>query len=356
MSEPRETAVGAADVDKSYFESSEDRIHYDLLTQVASLYYEREMTQAEIGEALGLSRVKVYRLLKEAKDKGAVQIVVNWRIERVGSLERAITEFFSLRDAVIVRKPLDPGYPLLRCLGQAVTTYLEPYLSGKGKTTMAVCVGRSTFEVINAIAVNRKANVRVVEAIGSIPAAPRELDGTELVRGLAEKLGGQATYLTSPLFADDAEAAAVLRRQQGIDRTLAAARAADLALVGIGNLDPAVSTFVRAGFATPEELNALAGEGAVGDIAGRVFTLSGELHSCDFNKRIIGITLNELRQIPHTVAVAAGIAKSNAILGALRTGAVDTLATDEETAVEVLRLAQRHESATDGKSSATDGA
>lgn len=55
-------------------------------------------------------------------------------------------------------------------------------------------------------------------------------------------------------MADSAEAAEVLRSQQGIEHTLTAARMADVALVGIGNLDPATSGFVRAGFISPEEL------------------------------------------------------------------------------------------------------
>ncbi len=53
---------------------------------------------------------------------------------------------------------------------------------------------------------------------------------------------------------------------------------------------------------------------------------------------MIGITLAELKRIPMTIAVAMGRPKAKAILGGLRTGAIDVLCTDDQAAAEVLRL------------------
>ena len=64
-----------------------DDAQHDLLAEVASLYYELDLGQSEIGKRLGLSRVKVYRLLKKAREVQIVQITINWPIERDGSLE-----------------------------------------------------------------------------------------------------------------------------------------------------------------------------------------------------------------------------------------------------------------------------
>jgi len=49
------------------------------------------------------------------------------------------------------------------------------------------------------------------------------------------------------------------------------------------------------------------------------------------------------RNIPLVVAVASGVAKSEAILGALRTGVVNALITDEPCARAVLHLAEQGE-------------
>jgi deoxyribonucleoside regulator len=313
-----------------------DGSHHALLAQIASLYYEQGLTQQAIAKQLGLSRVKIYRLLKEARAEQVVQITINWPVERNSPLEDALKQRFGLKEALVLRTTPDNTSSPLQRLGQLGARYLERVLTDG--TTLAACLGRSTYEVINAIRPGFHAKVRVAQAIGSMPFAMGELDSAALARQLALKLGGEVLYLSSPVMADSPEAADVLRSQQGIERTLMAAREAHVALVGIGNLDPATSGFVKAGFITPDELRELANDGAVGDMAGQIFTLEGELHPCEYNRRVIGITLPELCHIPTTVAVAMGREKARAILGCLRTCTVKVLCTDDQAASEVLSL------------------
>jgi DNA-binding transcriptional regulator LsrR (DeoR family) len=317
-----------------------DENHHELLAQVASMYYDQQLTQSAIGEELGLSRVKVYRLLKEAREEQIVQITIHWPIKRDIHLEKALLQAFDLNEALVLTTNPDTRATTLRRLGQLGARYLEKVL--KDGMTMAICVGRSTYEIIHAIRPGFKAGIHVAQAMGSIPFAVEEFDSVALARELAEKLGGQVLYLSSPLMADSPEAAEVLRSQRSIERTLSAARDADVALLGIGNLDPTISGFVKAGSITPDELITLAKDGAIGDIGGQVFTAAGELHPCDLNQRIIGLTLAELRRIPLTIATAAGLDKASAIQGALRTGVIDMLCIDDQAAQEVLRLEHVH--------------
>jgi DNA-binding transcriptional regulator LsrR (DeoR family) len=310
--------------------------HQNLLAQVASMYYEQGMTQNKIAAELGLSRVKIYRLLKEARAEQVVQITINWPIDRDRELEGLLKERFGLKEALVLQVIQDSQVSALQRLGQLAARYLEQVL--KDGTTLAVCLGRSTYEVISAIRPDFQARVRVAQAIGSMPFVMGELDSGALARQLAHKLGGDVLYLSSPVMADSPAAADVLLSQQGIEYTLTAARSADVALVGIGSLDPESFGFVRAGFITPEELADLVADGAVGDVTGQIFTLDGHLHPCDFNRRVVGITFEDLYRIPTTVAVAMGIEKAVAILGCLRTCIINVLCTDDQTARQVLSL------------------
>jgi len=71
----------------------------------------------------------------------------------------------------------------------------------------------------------------------------------------------------------------------------------------------------------------------------RFFTPEGEpVHVLD--DRLIAIEWDALKQIRLVVAMAAGPDKRDAILGALRTGVVKVLVTDEPTARVVLRAAR----------------
>ncbi len=313
-----------------------DDNHAELLAQIASLYYEEELTQNAIADRLGLSRVKVYRLLKQARAEQVVQIIINWPIKRDAGLEALLKQTFGLKEALVLKTtPQDIGSALQR-LGQLSARYLEQVLVDG--STMAVCLGRTSYETIHAISPNFQARVRVAQAVGSMPFDLQALDSATLARQLAQKLGGEVLYLTSPLMGDSVEASEIIRNQRDIKRTLSVATQADVALTGIGNLDPAISGFSRAGFISPADLADLTAAGAVGDMAGQIYTLTGELFPCDYNRRVIGLTLAELGQIPTTIAVALGPEKAAAILGALRTGAINVLGTDDRAAAEVLML------------------
>jgi DNA-binding transcriptional regulator LsrR (DeoR family) len=220
-----------------------------LLAQVASMYYEQEMTQNEIGAQLGLSRVKVYRLLKKAKENHVVEIRIKWPIERNKQLEQFLKQHFGLKEAFVLKTTSSNNdAPLLSRLGIFGAQYLEQTL--EDGMTLAICMGRSTYEVIQAISPDFQSQVCVAQATGSIPFSIQELDSRALARQVAEKLGGEVSYLSSPLIADNVEAANVLRNLQDIKSTLTTASHADVALVGIGNLDPRFSSFVK----TDEEL------------------------------------------------------------------------------------------------------
>jgi DNA-binding transcriptional regulator LsrR (DeoR family) len=54
--------------------------------------------------------------------------------------------------------------------------------------------------------------------------------------------------------------------------------------------------------------------------------------------RVVGLHTNDLLRIPNVIAIAAESTKVTGVLGALRTGAIDTLATTASNAMAVLHL------------------
>ena len=307
---------------------------HELLARVAAMYYQQELTQNEIAAALDLSRVKIYRLLKEARETQIVRILIDWPIKRARGLEARLMQQYELDRALVLQTSATDPALLRRQIAQLAARYLEGALVDQD--TMSICFGSTTYEVISAIRSDFQANVHVVQATGSLSHALKEFDSSALTRQLAQKLGGQAHYLSSPLLADNAAAAAVIREQAVVGRTLEQVRRADIALVGIGNLDPATSGFVRAGVAESQQLRAYREAGAIGDMAWQIFDSAGRLFPCELNQRIIGVRLEELRALPQTVAVAVGLNKAAAITGALRSGALNVLCTDEATANQIM--------------------
>ena len=88
-----------------------DSAQHELLAKVASMYYEREMTQNEIAAALELSRVKIYRLLKQARETQVVRILIDWHIKRAPAIEAQLVEGFGLDEALVLgvaARPIPP--------------------------------------------------------------------------------------------------------------------------------------------------------------------------------------------------------------------------------------------------------
>ena len=314
-----------------------DAAHHELLAKVAAMYYERDMTQNDIAAALELSRVKIHRLLKEARESQVVRILIDWPIKRSRELEARLVHRFGLERALALQTGATDGALLRRQIAQLAARYLEGLLVDGA--SLSICFGSTTYEVISAIRPDFQADVKVMQATGSLSHALKEFDSSALTRQLAQKLGGEALYLSSPLLADNAEAAAVIREQAVVNQALEQVRRADYALVGIGDLDPAISGFIRAGVADAAQLRSYRAKGAIGDMAWQIFDRGGQPFPCELNQRIIGVTLDELRAVPQTIAVAGGLNKAAAIAGAMKSGAINVLCTDEATAAHILEIA-----------------
>jgi DNA-binding transcriptional regulator LsrR (DeoR family) len=151
--------------------------------------------------------------------------------------------------------------------------------------------------------------------------------------------GAQHYYLNAPIMVDNPEVAAALRKDHSIREVLELARHVDLALLGIGSTNPEVSTQYHSGYITFEDLRRLEKAGAVGSMCASFFDRQGEgivapwLDSC-----MIGVTWEDLKQLGTVIAVAGGRRKAPAIMGAVRSGIVTMLVTDDAAAEAVLAL------------------
>jgi DNA-binding transcriptional regulator LsrR (DeoR family) len=127
-----------------------------------------------------------------------------------------------------------------------------------------------------------------------------------------------------------------------IQHTLEKARQADVALVGIGDAYDR-SAVVQIGCFTSGEMQLLRQAGAVGDILGFFFDIHGQPVTDGMEHRVVGLSAEDLRRIPCVVAVASEGEKVQAILGALRTGLVQVIATSAHNAREILELDKESE-------------
>src|SRR4051794_34035386 len=94
-----------------------------LYARVAWLYHKEDRTQGEIADILGLTRLRVNRILAECRASGLVRISLSTRFESCVALERRLFEEHGLSDAVIIPTPLDPDQTHA-LVGQAAGDFL----------------------------------------------------------------------------------------------------------------------------------------------------------------------------------------------------------------------------------------
>ena len=309
-----------------------------LLVKAARLYYESDLTQAVIADRMRLSRQKVQRLLDLAREKGVVRIVIEPLMGIHDDLERALEERFGLREAVVVEtSAYDQEATVSREVGVGAAEYLLRVLRPKDRIVMSW--GGALLEMVNALRRHPHQDMRgvaVIQGLGAVVDPSRDTHSTELVRRLANFLGGQAVGLPAPGVAGSRQARNAFLHDPAVARVLEDARSAGLAFVGIGALRQD-SILIREGSIVRwAELEALKKKGAAGDINLRFFDSEGRAIPSDLDDRVIGLTLEDFRIIPHVVGVAGGAAKLDAIRGALEGKLIHVLITDNVTVLKLL--------------------
>ncbi len=318
-----------------------------LLTEVASLYYEENNTQEQIAKMIGISRSGVSRLLTRSRELGLVDIYVHHPLRTSPALREELIQQFGLLDAQVLLSTTSDETAFSR-VGALAARYTDHHIqeamasANKSNRTIGISWGTSMLEMLKTLRPRRRLPVNVVQLMGSVdvPNLP-DIDGPEIARSLAAAYGGRCYYLHAPLLVADAVVRDGLLKERSIRRSFQMMEQMEMALVGIGGARPEASGLFRGGYLSEDELWVLRSQGAVGDMCGRYFNIEGQICETEMVHRTISVSFETLRKVPLVVAIAAGIAKTEAILGALRTGIVKVLITDEPVARAVLNLVSR---------------
>jgi DNA-binding transcriptional regulator LsrR (DeoR family) len=176
----------------------------------------------------------------------------------------------------------------------------------------------------------------VIQGLGGLVNPNNEIHASDLTRRLANAVRGEAHLLPAPGIAATRAARDAFYGDLHTVKTLQGARRANVAFMGIG-VPRRDSILVQKGsIVSWRELESLQKRGAVGDINLRYFDHLGHKVDSNLDERVIGLTLDELKQIDLVVGVAGGASKFKAIEAALKGALVDVLITDHITASHLL--------------------
>jgi deoxyribonucleoside regulator len=316
-----------------------------LLVKVAQLYHLQGLNQDQIGRQVGVSRSKVSRMLKEARERGLVEISIHYPARFSLDLERQLESELGLREAAVVNLGGETGAPGLSSIAGAASEYLlrvlKPgdVLGVSGGSTMSLMAQLMPASAVDDVTVMQLGTA--VAYLGDRAA----YSSAEVALQIAQKLGSMERLVLIPLpFLLDSETIRdALLRDSGVRRAMGRLGSCTLAVVGIGEIESESRTTATRRQVVPvtnEDLSELRQAGAVGEICSRFFDALGQPCITSRDRRMVAIELAEFRAVPLVMGVASGSQKAPAILGAVRGGYVKSLVTDDATAKELLRLAQ----------------
>lgn len=312
------------------------------LAQAAYWYYVQDLSQEEVARRLGTSRSNVSRLLRAAREQGVVRFEIAYPIRRELALEdrlRARFQTDGVREVIVTTSPQDEDATSgssagVLAVARSAAEWLQDNL--RNGETLGLFLGGTIKAMVDVARFDRRIDAHVIQLAGEWSNDPR-LSGHNLVRDLAGKLGGRYTYFNAPAVAASPSDADSLLAGPDVSRALAAARAADVAIVGVGSfLRDTTRTFLELARATPEEIAEAQAKNVVGQLAGRFFDHDGKQVELALHRRVVSLDLDDVRQVKTIVVVASGQAKRAAVRGALRGGLVDVLIVDRPLAAALL--------------------
>ncbi len=307
----------------------------EFVVRAAWLYFIENMTQEEISKSLGISRIKVVRLIKEAREKNIVEIKVQSPITENLRLEGEIRSLYQLTE-VVVTLPEEEGEPLYKVLAWAAAQILEQRLRPGIK--IGVGLGRTTSYLPDFFAPYKHVESTFISLAGGLNSREKIDSSNETLLKLSQLSGGVAKYIYAPFLVSSADIRAAIMQDKAVESVIEQAKNTDLAIFSVGTPDN-FALLHQFNLITDEEMNEIRSKGALGDVLGRFFDRTGIEIMTSFRDRVIGLTIGDLGAIPDRILVAGGLKKHEAILAALVGKIANILVTDIGTAKWLVKFA-----------------
>ncbi len=297
----------------------------ELMTKVSILYYKKELNQTKIASKLGISRPKVSRLIKKAREKGIVKIKIDSPANDNSYLESELADKFNLNEVLIV--DLSAQQPLENRKDAAAKKALEllKRIAGGGEY-IGVSAGTTLYKLAQKAYPISTKKFKIVPLIGALSDTGKSFNANEISNLLSNNLDGINYLLNSPAFLKDAGTAEVFKNEKRIKNVIKLYPKIDIAFLGIGTAT--VSHPLIAGHLKKSELEIFKDLDLSGSINSIFFDSEGNIIKPPFHNRIIAVDLEDLLNIKFKVAIALGNGKKEAVLAALRTSLLNILITD----------------------------
>lgn len=301
------------------------------LASIAHDFYLSKLNIAEISKKYDLSRYLITKALEDAETRGIVKIRITQGIKHNQVLEREFQKRFGLKESFILQ-----SYDSKDETSQAVVSFaakqIETYL--KNAKVAGVSWGATVHSVIDDFTEEEFKHLYFIQLLGQAINSNRRKN--PLAQEAAEKLHAHSLTLPSPLYVLNPKIIPVLKEEPYFKTIDKCYHNLDLLFTGLGTLQSfKVNHFLKENYGS-KLFKDIPEKNVAGMIMGRPYDINGNCFT-SFEQHICGISMQDIQATPVRFCIVRNRFKSEALLGALRTGIITHLVTCDAIAQRVLQ-------------------
>jgi len=292
------------------------------------------MSQQDIATKLEISKMAVSRILQKAKEMKIIRLSIRLPYTWNQDVGRELCRRFGLKEAYAVKYVASDKVTVGEMLGRMWAFHMgvnmpDEYVLGMG-------VGKTVGQIVQHMTPMRTKGLHVVQLMGGLADVTYKNPFT-IVQETCRKLHAKGTYFTSFAVVENREIRdSIVHNSKMGQQVKERWDRCDEALFGVGPIN--TGTLFSEHMLTDDEVEKLKEKGIIGNFLGHFFDKEGNFVETEMEERLVSIPIATLEKIPRKVALAGGEAKAEALRGALKTGMIDTLVTDEVTGKKILEM------------------
>lgn len=300
-----------------------------LMTKAAWYYYFEGVTQQKVADLMGISRMRVIKLLDKARQTGIIQFKLRKDGERRMQLERALMEAYGLKDAFIVPAAISKSQ-VNAIIAEAASMYISERLTAN--SVINIGYGDTPSRILNNLATLAESTLTCVSLTGGV--------SYYLPDTRSNVFNAKLHLIPAPLLASSKEMAEAMRQEASVMEISRMISLSQLSVIGIGAMHESATIF-KTGILNHNDYLYLHMQGAAGDLLSHFIDREGQLLDTPLEDRLISTPLPTLKSLQNVIGVAAGDSKVEAIRAALRGKYLDVLITDDRTAARLMALPEK---------------
>ena len=308
----------------------------DAIIEATWAYYHDGLNQTDIAARLGVSRASVVNYLTEARRREYVRITLNSEIFLNHELSNRLRDTYGLTEALVV--PSDPTGQARSTerVARATADWLPQLLEPGDR--LGVAWGETLYRVAEVAPHLAIEDVTVVQLVGS-RAAGLGYAAEVCSATIARHFGAECINLHVPLIVSNKELAAQLRAEPDIAEQLQAVADCNKVLFACGTVTD-TSHIARTKIHCRQDLAEYRRKGAAGVICAQLIGAQGEPMPAEVDERMIGVTLEQMRNKQMGLLVASGRERVAGARASMLGGYATHLVTCTDTAQLLLEAAE----------------